>query len=130
MPVFESSTNLSARGLGEPEGPLVHQRVLDVEVVGRVEDGELLDGVRVGDLGLLLAVRGRDGDLGERTLLVGDLEGGRVGGGHGGGGGGGSHDVCVFVSTCVCACMCTCVEGGVGGGDVMVLGAKGIYRGG
>jgi hypothetical protein len=32
-------TYLAARGLGEPQGPCVHQRVLDVEVLGVVEDG-------------------------------------------------------------------------------------------
>ena len=29
---------LAARGLGEPERPCVHERVLDVEVLGVVED--------------------------------------------------------------------------------------------
>lgn len=33
---------LSARWLGEPESPFVHQRMLDVEVLWIMEDGDLL----------------------------------------------------------------------------------------
>lgn len=33
---------LSAGGLGEPESPLVHERVLNIEVLGVVEDCDLV----------------------------------------------------------------------------------------
>lgn len=32
-------TYFAARGLGEPQRPCVHERVLDIEVLGIVEDG-------------------------------------------------------------------------------------------
>ena len=60
------STHPAAGGLGEPEGPMVHQRMLDIEVVLVVEDGDLIT--------LLSGFRGllslwRDGDGGEIDLL-------------------------------------------------------------
>lgn len=39
-----SETYLSGGRLGEPESPLVHERVLDVEVLGVVENGDRLVG--------------------------------------------------------------------------------------
>ncbi len=37
-----AQTCLATRGLGEPQRPLVHERVLNVEVVLVMEDGDLL----------------------------------------------------------------------------------------
>lgn len=54
----KQATHLAARGLGEPQSPCVHERVLDVEVLGVVEDGAdttLFCGV---GRGLVLALRG------------------------------------------------------------------------
>lgn len=34
-------TNLSTRWLGEPQRPIIHQRVLNVEIIRVVEDGNL-----------------------------------------------------------------------------------------
>lgn len=45
----DEKTDLAAGGLGEPECPLMHERVLDVEVVGVVEDGHELIGGRSND---------------------------------------------------------------------------------
>lgn len=42
---------LSARWLGEPQSPLVHQRMFDVEIVLVMEDGDWVIGV--------LSIRGR-----------------------------------------------------------------------
>lgn len=39
-----SDSHLAGGRLGEPEGPLVHKRVLDVEVLGVVENGDRLVG--------------------------------------------------------------------------------------
>lgn len=58
---------LSARGLGEPEGPFVHQRVLHVEVLGVVEDGDRLSGLNL---------------LDRRRVLIGDSRGTILDGGH------------------------------------------------
>lgn len=41
MPKRKKNTHLLARGLGEPEGPLVHERVLDIEVVWVMENGDI-----------------------------------------------------------------------------------------
>lgn len=67
---------LAARGLGEPERPCVHERVLDVEVLWVVEDGAdlaLASGVVGGRLFLALGgvLSWRDGDRVQRNLLVG-----------------------------------------------------------
>lgn len=50
--------------------------MLDVEVIGRVKDGKLFRWHVASIFGRLLTVWGRNGDLGERTLLVLDLESG------------------------------------------------------
>jgi hypothetical protein len=63
---------LSARRLGEPEGPCVLQLVLDVEVRRVIEDGDNL-GLVLGFL--LLAANGGDGNGVERHGLRG-LRGG------------------------------------------------------
>jgi hypothetical protein len=61
-------TYLAARGLGEPQRPLVLKRVLDIEVVLVVEDGdELL--VHVGGGNLVVVTIGRDGDRLEVDLV-------------------------------------------------------------
>jgi hypothetical protein len=61
---------LSARRLGEPEGPFVLQLVLDVEVRRVIEDGDDLGFV----LGLLLlAANGGDGNGVERHGLRGGI---------------------------------------------------------
>lgn len=49
-----SDTHLSAGGLGEPQSPLVHERVLHIEVLGVVEDGDSLVG---GGRGVLISHR-------------------------------------------------------------------------
>lgn len=59
---------LSARGLGEPESPLVLEGVLDIEVIFVVEDRHGL-AVVLGLAGVLSALGG-DGDGGEIDLLV------------------------------------------------------------
>lgn len=61
-------TYLAARGLGEPQRPLVLKRVLDIEVVLVVEDGdELL--VHVGGGNLVVVTIRRDGDRLEIDLV-------------------------------------------------------------
>lgn len=65
-------TNLARRGLGEPEGPVVCQRVLDIEVILVVEDGDGLAGGGRGGIGGgrgVVAALGRDGDGGQIDLL-------------------------------------------------------------
>ena len=70
-------TYLAARRLGEPQSPLVLERVLDVEVILVVEDGDVLAVILdVVDIGL--AALWGDGDRGQIDLLVHV-----VGGGHG-----------------------------------------------
>lgn len=59
---------LSARGLGEPESPLVLEGVLDIEVIFVVEDRHGL-AVVLG-LAAVLSALGGDGDGGEIDLLV------------------------------------------------------------
>ena len=64
---------LAARGLGEPERPCVHERVLDVEVLGIMEDGAdlaLVCCVAAGLVALAGVVGGRDGNRVQRNLLV------------------------------------------------------------
>lgn len=68
----ESTTDLAGRGLGEPEGPVVCQRMLDVEVILVVEDSDGLAGGRGGGVsggGGVVAALGRDGDGGQIDLL-------------------------------------------------------------
>lgn len=73
------SPYLAARGLGEPKSPLVLERVLDVEVVLVVEDGDgIVATLAVGNI--LLAV-GVDGDGRQVDLLV-HLGGFGCGSGH------------------------------------------------
>lgn len=55
--VLRRKTCLAARRLGKPQSPLVHQRVLDVEVVLVMEDCDLLfSRLSVGVPVLILAV--------------------------------------------------------------------------
>lgn len=57
-----------------PKSPLVHERMLDVEVVCGVENSELFLVIgrasRAIGNSIRLAVRGGDGNLGEGTLFV------------------------------------------------------------
>lgn len=63
-------THLATRWLGEPQGPLVRQRVLDIEVILVVEDCDRPTGVERGRRGRAIAVLGwRDRDCGEIDLL-------------------------------------------------------------
>jgi len=65
---------LSTWGLGEPEGPGVSERVLDVEVLGVVEDGD--DVARVGCGSRVrggITALGRDGDGVERDGRLCDV---------------------------------------------------------
>jgi hypothetical protein len=79
-------TDLAGRRLGEPQGPLMEERVLDVEVLRVVEDGDRPAGVGGGVAGggtvgggagvaIGRAFRG-DGDGVERDGLVA-VDGGR-----------------------------------------------------
>lgn len=70
-------THLLARRLGEPESPIVHQRVLDVEVIWVMEDGDIsiclsvrciLSGVLIADRLLLLQAGLGCGSHGEFEL--------------------------------------------------------------
>ena len=45
-----STTYLATWGLGEPQGPCVHERVLDVEVLGVVENSDNVTILRSGFL--------------------------------------------------------------------------------
>ena len=65
-----NQTYLAARGFGEPQSPLVHQRMLDGEVIGIMKDGDLLASILglVLVLGKLASNRGKR-ELGERALL-------------------------------------------------------------
>ena len=60
-------SNLSARRLGEPQRPVVGEWVLDVKVVGIVEDGDDLLGASIGGGGVAVLINGngvqRDGRL-------------------------------------------------------------------
>ena len=65
---------LSAWGLGEPESPSVGERVLDVEVVGIVEDSD--DVARAGGGSRIrsgITTFGRDGDGVERDGRLSDV---------------------------------------------------------
>jgi len=65
---------LSTWGLGEPEGPGVSERVLDVEVLGVVEDGD--DVARVGCGSRVrggITTLGRDGNGVERDGRLCDV---------------------------------------------------------
>jgi len=62
---FEYNTNLSRWGLGEPESPSVGERVLDIEVVGIMKDGDYVASVGVGAT-ISLTARGSDWDCVER----------------------------------------------------------------
>lgn len=64
-------TNLATRGLGEPERPLVLKRVLDIEVLLVVEDGDILAFGGVLLVLTLLATLGGNGNGREVDLLVG-----------------------------------------------------------
>ena len=57
LKVLRRKTCLATRRLGKPQSPLVHQRVLDVEVVLVMEDCDLFFArLSVGVLVLILAV--------------------------------------------------------------------------
>jgi hypothetical protein len=64
--------HLSTRWLGEPQSPLVHQRVFDVEVVFIVENSDLLISAWACLLALVFAICAfwRNGDCGQIDLIV------------------------------------------------------------
>ena len=77
---------LAAGGLGEPQGPFVHKRVLHVEVLGVVENGDGIASLIIGDRSGVLIGHSRstilcDGSHGElmwrggETIRVGKSEG-------------------------------------------------------
>lgn len=71
--VHTTSAYLAARGLGEPQCPCVHERVLDVEVLGVMEDSAdlaLICCVAAGLFALCRVAGRRDGNRVERNLLV------------------------------------------------------------
>ena len=73
-------TDLAAGGLGEPQGPLVLKRVLDIEVILIVKDGNVLAVIGVGGIKAGLPLSG-DGDGGKVDLLRhGECDVGEVGG--------------------------------------------------
>jgi len=51
-----AQTHLSRGWLSEPERPLVHQRVLDIEVVFIMEDGDLFRGINAWLLVFIAAI--------------------------------------------------------------------------
>ena len=61
---FHGDSYLATGGLGEPQGPLVHEGVLHIEVLGVVEDGHDLIGRRGGRSGILIG-HGRRAILGD-----------------------------------------------------------------
>lgn len=69
--------HLSRRWLGEPQSPLVHEGMLDIEVILVMEDRNLLLST-IGVLVLVLAIGAcwRDGDCGEIDLSVCSCGGG------------------------------------------------------
>ena len=75
--------NLSAGWLGEPQGPLVHQGMLDIEVVLVVKDSDLLFAAGIA-IGLLVLV---DSPV-RRDRNSREVDGFRCSGG--------GHDVCCF----------------------------------
>ena len=77
--VRSRGTDLAAGGLGEPQGPLVLKRVLDIEVILVVKDSDILV-VGVGGIKAGLTLWG-DGDSGKVDLLRhGECGAGEVGG--------------------------------------------------
>ena len=62
----DTRTDLAAGRLGEPEGPVVHQRVLDIEVILVMENCDSIFPLDSG--GWDVIALGRDGDCGEVDL--------------------------------------------------------------
>lgn len=73
----DSSTHLSAGGFGEPQGPFVHQRMLDVEVVGVMENGNVIPKLGLGNSSLRSSILIIRGILGADAILCcgGHVEG-------------------------------------------------------